>query len=98
LNVQSQSEKCIMGGSMADENASQIKGVQQVPARLSMRELLLAVRARLGAAAAGLKTREELEAALRGEAPVPAPAPTPGPAAAAAPAPIVVRDFFIRQP
>jgi hypothetical protein len=97
LNVQSQSEKCIMWVTMADENASEIKGVQpaqaQVPARLSMRELLLAARARLGAAAAGLKTREELEAALRGEAPAPPPTPAP----TAAPVPIVVRDFFIRQ-
>jgi hypothetical protein len=63
--------------------------------RLSMRELLVRARERLGSAAAALKTRQELEAALRtGEVPAPLPAPIVAPAERPE---IVVRDFFVKR-
>jgi hypothetical protein len=63
--------------------------------RLSLRELLVRAREQLGSAAAGLKTREELEAALRtGEVPAPLPAPLAAPPQRPQ---IVVRDFFVKR-
>ncbi len=53
--------------------------------RLSLRELMVLARERLGARAAELKTRDELVAALFG-APGPA-SPAPAPVAAASPSP-----------
>jgi len=53
---------------------------------LTLRELLTKARERLGAAAAGLKTRAELLAALQGERAVERP-----------PVEVVTRDFFRRR-
>lgn len=53
---------------------------------LTLRELLTKARERLGAAAAGLKTRAELLAALQGERPQSPP-----------PVEVVTRDFFRRR-
>ena len=69
--------------------------------RLSMRELLVRAREQLGHGAAALKTRQELEAALR-QGPVAAgPAVAPPAPVVPSPAPsqpeIVVRDFFLRR-
>ncbi len=61
--------------------------------RRSLRELITLARERLGPAAARLKTREELEAALFAPPDATPPAvPTPPPSA---PLEVVVRDFFV---
>jgi hypothetical protein len=66
----------------------------------TFRELLTLARERLGRAAVGLKTREELIAALR-SAPAPSPvSPAPTPCAddgraAAESKELVTRDFFV---
>lgn len=76
--------------------------------RRSLRELLTLARERLGRAAAGLKTRDELLAALRhGDGPAapnpasappnPAPAPAPARDASTPPAAVVTRDFFVAR-
>ncbi|MEW6430748.1 MAG: hypothetical protein AB1730_04505 [Myxococcota bacterium] len=76
--------------------------------RRSLRELLTLARQRLGRAAAGLKTRAELLAALRqgdGHAapnpatapPTLAPAPAPARDASPPPAAVVTRDFFVAR-
>jgi len=62
----------------------------------TLRELLTLARERLGPAASGLKTRDELLGALRGER-----APTPAvsavePVVREAPVQVVTRDFFRR--
>ena len=76
--------------------------------RRTLRELLTLARERLGSAASGLKTRDELLAALRGGA---APAAVTPPASVVAPAlvtppsvvapaaqvTVVTRDFFRRR-
>jgi hypothetical protein len=55
----------------------------------TLRELLTLARERLGPTASGLKTREELVAALT---------PSGGPVASVEPAvPVVTRDFFKRR-
>ena len=66
-----------------------------------MRELLTMARERLGPAAQGLKTREELRAALGLDAPTTATiAPEPQPPSVRAQvdeAPLVTRDFFVKR-
>lgn len=60
--------------------------------KLTLRELLVLARERLGPAASRLKTRDELRAALSGEGlPPPAPEVTPPPVQ------VVTRDFFLRR-
>lgn len=60
--------------------------------KLTLRELLVLARERLGSAASRLKTRDELRAALSGEAlPPPEPEPTRPQVQ------VVTRDFFLRR-
>lgn len=66
--------------------------------QLSLRELLTLARERLGKAAAGLKTRAELIAALSGAPPAAAAQKPPEPAATpSAPGEVVTRDFFVAR-
>jgi hypothetical protein len=58
-----------------------------------LRELLTLARERLGATASGLKTRDELLAALRGEGTPTQPVAPPR----EAPVQVVTRDFFRRR-
>ncbi|MEW5742704.1 MAG: hypothetical protein AB1938_27550 [Myxococcota bacterium] len=68
----------------------------------TLRELLTLARERLGRAAAGLKTREELISALRGEAsaqqPRSKPEPTQRGTAELQAGELVTRDFFVARP
>lgn len=60
--------------------------------KLTLRELLVLARERLGSAASRLKTRDELRAALSGEAP-----PPPEPEPTRPQVQVVTRDFFLRR-
>jgi hypothetical protein len=73
-----------------------VNGVEDLSQR-TLRELLTLARERLGKAAGGLKTRDELIAALSGTTP-PAAAPAPvAPAPAAPQDEVVTRDFFVSR-
>jgi hypothetical protein len=66
--------------------------------RLSLRELMVLARERLGARAVALKTREELVQALFGGEPARGPAAAPPRTAAPPPRVVVTRDFFLTAP
>ena len=82
-----------MTGTPVSEKCS---GVEDLSKR-TLRELLTLARARLGSAAAGLKTRDEILSALSGEARPPEAPPAPPPPAPVVAEPVITRDFFHRQ-
>lgn len=77
-----------------------MNGVEDLSQR-TLRELLTLARERLGKAAAGLKTRDELIRALSAAEGAPTPTPRlsapPPPAPRAPPDEVVTRDFFVAR-